>query len=153
MGVELKCKAHWGALVKRWIYAVGLLGLAVGLSFLTQYLWQIVWYHLYIPVAAVIVLGMLYNTVNTLRTRVYTDPSGEAVVIEEGVLGRRVHRFAYARITEYHTKPSPIDDKLGCVSLTLTAMVGAQDKEECTVCLSTQNANILLDILSAKLAG
>ena len=153
MGVELRCKAHWGALVKRWIYAIGLLGLAVGLSFLTQYMWQIVWYHLYVPVAAVIVLGMIYNTINTLRTRVYTDQAGDAVVVEDGVLGRRVHRFAYARITSYSTKPSPIDDKLGCLSVTLTATVGLQDKEEYTVCLSTQNANLLLDILSARLAG
>lgn len=152
MRVEFVCKAHWGALVKRWIYAIGLLGLAVGLSFLTQYLWQIVWYHLYVPVAAVIVLGMAYNTVNTLRTKVYTDQAGEAVVIEDGALGRRVHRFAYARITSYRTKPSPLDDKLGCISVTLTAVVGAQDKEEYTVCLSTQNANQLLEILSAKLA-
>lgn len=148
--MELNLKSHWGALLRRWIYAVVLIGLAVGLAFLTQYLWQIAWYMLFAPIAGLIVLGMTYNTVNTLRTRVQTM-GDEGISVREGVLGDRVHRLLYNRMISYETKPNRLDDKLGCVTVVLSAYVGATDKDEVSVCLSTQDAEQLLSVLAKHL--
>jgi len=142
--VELNLRSHWGALVRRWIYAVGLLAPAVGLSFLTQYLWQIQWYSLFIPVGAVILLSMVYNTLNTLKVRVTHNEAGDAILITDGVFGTRTHLFAYARMESYRTKPDKLHDKMGCQEITLTAIRGLQDREEYTLCLSKEDLTVLL---------
>jgi uncharacterized membrane protein YdbT with pleckstrin-like domain len=151
MVVELSLKSHWGALLRRWIYAIALLAVGVGLSFLTQYLWQIDWYALFIPIAGIILVSMLYNTLNTFKVRVTHTPDREALVISEGVLSRRVHVYRYQRIQGYRTKPSKLDDALGCVQLTITAYIGANEREEYTLCLSKADMDVLLADLKSHL--
>ena len=136
----------------RWIYAVVMLGAGVGLSFLTQYLWEIKWYALFGAIAAVILLGMIYNTVNTIVTRVTHNRQGDGILIVDGVLGRREHLFLYSRMLSYQTKPSKLDDKMGCTQIILEATRGLNDKETYTLCLSKADADALLNDLAAHLS-
>ena len=145
-------KSHWGTLLVRWISAVVMLGLGVGLSFLTQHLWQIQWYALYIPIVAVILLGMLYNTVNTLRTRVTHNAQGDGLLVVDGVFGKREHLFLYSRMESYRTKPSRLDDKMGCTQIVLEATRGLGENETYTLCLSKADADALLADLAAHLS-
>jgi len=153
MGVELNLKSHWGTLLVRWIYAVVMLALGVGLSFLTQHLWEIRWYALYIPIVAIILLGMAYNTVNTLRTRVTHNPQGDGILVVDGVFGKKEHLFLYSRMESYRTKPSKLDDKMGCTQVILEAARGMSDKETYTLCLSKKDADRLLDDLAYHLSN
>lgn len=137
----------------RWIYAVGILAVAVGLSFLTQYLWKIRWYTLYVPIVVLVVLAMLYNTVNTAKVRVGHNPAGDALVITDGVFGKKVHHFAYQRMESYRTKPSKIYDKMGCGQITLVAIRGLNEREEYTLCLSKADLERLLDDLHEHLSA
>lgn len=150
--VERKIHAHWGTLLVRWLYAILMLGPAFGLSYLTQYLWHIQWYTLFAVIAGVLVLAMVYNTVNTLRTRVTHNDHGDALVVTDGVLGTRTHTFRYDRMISYRTKPSRLDAKLGCVQLVLCAAVGAGEQEEYTLCLSAADADIVLEDLHRHLS-
>ena len=151
MGVEPNLRSHWGALLVRWIYAMVMLGLGVGLSFLTQYLWEIRWYALFIPIVAVILLGMAYNTVNTLKTRVTHNKQGDGILVVDGVWGRREHLFLYSHMESYRTKPSRLNDKLGCVEIILEANRSVSEKETYTLCLSQKDADTLLKDLAAHL--
>lgn len=151
--MELNLRSHWGALVRRWIYAILLLVPGAGLAFLTQYLWQIQWYTLMIAIAAVLLLTMIYNTLNTLRIRVTHNAAGDAIVIREGVFGTRQHVFRYDRLQSYRTRPSRIDDLLGCVQITLTGAAGAGEMVEYTLCLSRADCDALLMDLQQHLGG
>ena len=150
--VELNLKAHWGSLAKRWLYAVGLWGLAAALSFLTQYLWGIRWYAVFAPVSGILALAMAYNTISHLRTRVRHNAAGDAIVITDGLLGNKEHRFAYRRMTSYRTQPNALADKVGCTSVTLVAASGVGETVTYTVCLSKVDAQVLLDDLASHLA-
>lgn len=144
-------KSHWGLLLKRWLYALGIVALGVGLAFVCQYYWQVQWYIVLGAIGGLAVLSMGYNTLSTLRTRVRHTPDGDGIVVEDGAIGRRIHTFRYARMLSYAIRPSRYDDLVGCTTVVLCAYVGATDKEEYTLCLAKADADILLADLEQHL--
>ncbi len=137
----------------RSLYAIGLLGLSVGLCFLTQRLWQIDWYKLFVPIAAIVVLAMAAGVVNHCRTRLVYAPDDEGIRIVDGVWGKRSHDFAYGRIESYRTRPSAWDRRMGALTIVLEASHGVGNREQYEICLSKADAEDLLETLHRRLSA
>lgn len=140
----MELKSHWGILVKRWVYAIGIAGAGVGMGFLCQYYWKIQWYIIAAAVGGLSIAGMVYNTLCTLQTKVRHTSQEEGLEIVEGAFGTKTKYVPYSRLISYSIRPSKLNDKLGCRLVVLQAYVGATDKEETLLCLSCRDADILL---------
>ena len=146
----MELKAHPGALLRRGLYALGIVAVGIGLSFACQYYWHVTWYVVTAVVGGIVGLGMVYNRVSTLRTRVRHMTDGRGLEIVDG-LSSQPKVLLYQRMQSYATKPSRWNDRLGCVEVVLTAYTGASDSQEICLCLSKRDADALLDDLNKHL--
>ena len=140
----MNIKSHWGQLLKRWLCALGIVALGVGMAFVCQYYWQVHWYVILGAIGGLTLLGMAYNTASTLHTRVRHTPNGDGIQIVEGPGGNKTSNLLYARMVSYAIRPSRYDDLVGCTTVVLRAYVGVGDPRECTLCLAKADADLLL---------
>ena len=143
-------KAHKGLLIKRLVYLLLFAGAGAGLSFLTQHLWGIQWYTLFIPIGAAMGLLAVYHVCTLCFARLEANDDG--IFIKDGIGGNKTVYIPYHQLSGYTLSGSKIEELLGYVKVTLTHQKGVAEAVDYPISLSPKDANPLFDYLATQLA-
>ena len=143
-------KGHKGLLIRRLVYLVIFAGAGVGLSFLTQKLWNVQWYSLFIPLAAVIALLGVYQTLTLCFCSLSATEDG--VCVKEGIAGGKITRIPYRKIAGYTLSGDKLDEILGYVKVTVSEVKSVSETVDHVIALSPKDADRLFDILASEIA-
>ena len=143
-------KMHKGLLIRRLLYLVVFAGIGAGLSFLTQRLWGIQWYSLFIPIAAAMALLAGYHVLTLCFGRLSVNEDG--IVFCEGLGGTRVTAIPYRQIASYFVSGDKLDSLLGYVKVTVTRQKGVAETEDHLFAIPAKDANKLFDIWATEIA-